>query len=92
MGIDSYRLLPHLARLQTSPEEMLDAKTGNLYLDEINQFHRQLVWAQMRGGSPRVLGYAPRMITSPGAPGPQVEQLPSAAAEEGAAQPAGATH
>ncbi|MEW8044187.1 MAG: penicillin-binding protein activator [Candidatus Sedimenticola endophacoides] len=92
MGIDSYRLLPHLARLQTSPEEMLDAKTGNLYLDEINQLHRQLVWAQMRGGSPRVLGYAPHMITSPGAPAPQVEQLPSAAEEEGAAQPAGSAH
>jgi len=77
LGIDSYRLLPHLARLQTSPTEMLAAKTGNLYLDDINHVHRQLVWAQMRGGSPRVLGYAPRMDFDIGELPPQVEVMPS---------------
>ena len=61
MGIDSFRLLPNLARLQSNPKEMLEGKTGNLYLDRINQVHRQLVWAEMRSGVPQVLGYSPRM-------------------------------
>ncbi len=61
MGIDSYRLLPHLARLQNNRDEMLDGKTGNLYLDDINHIRRQLVWAEMRAGIPKVIGYAPRM-------------------------------
>ncbi len=61
MGIDSFSLLPHLARLQTTSRETLDGKTGNLYLDEINQIHRQLVWAEMHKGTPRIIGYAPRL-------------------------------
>jgi hypothetical protein len=40
---------------------MLEGKTGNLYLDRINQVHRQLVWVEMREGVPEVLGYSPRM-------------------------------
>jgi len=69
MGIDSFNLLPHLERLKISPWETLDGQTGNLYLDEINQIHRRLVWAQMRKGVPDVLGYAPRIesgLTTPG--------------------------
>ena len=61
MGIDSYRLLPHLARLQSSPREVLEGKTGNLHLDGKNHVRRQLVWAQIEQGLPRVIGYAPRM-------------------------------
>ena len=61
MGVDSYLLLPHLARLQSSPREILEGKTGNLHLDGKNHVRRQLVWAQMEKGEPRVIGYAPRM-------------------------------
>ncbi|MFC1683927.1 penicillin-binding protein activator [Pseudomonadota bacterium] len=61
MGIDSFRLLPHLGRLRSSPWETLDGHTGNLYLDQINQVHRRLVWAQMTQGRPKVMGYAPRI-------------------------------
>lgn len=71
MGIDSFRLLPHLGRLQSSTQETLDGKTGNLYLDSIRQIHRQLVWAEMVKGSPRTLGYAPRMLS----PAEEVEQI-----------------
>ncbi|MCW8890707.1 MAG: penicillin-binding protein activator [Sedimenticola sp.] len=63
MGIDSFRLLPHLGRLQSSARETIDGKTGNLYLDSIRQVHRQLVWAEMVKGLPRAIGYAPRMAT-----------------------------
>ena len=69
MGIDSFNLLPHLRRLKTSPWETLDGQTGNLYLDGINQVHRRLVWAQIRKGLPRVLGYAPRIESDLMAPG-----------------------
>lgn len=63
MGIDSFRLLPHLGRLQSSPRETIDGKTGNLYLDSIRQIHRQLVWAEMDRGIPKAIGYAPRMAS-----------------------------
>lgn len=62
MGIDSFRLLPHLGRLQSSSRETIDGKTGNLYLDSIRQVHRQLVWAEMTKGVPKAIGYAPRMV------------------------------
>jgi outer membrane PBP1 activator LpoA protein len=60
MGMDAYGMLPHLARLQTSDQETLDGHTGNLYLDELNQVHRQLVWVQL-DETPRILGYSPRL-------------------------------
>jgi len=61
MGIDSYRMMPHLSRLRTSPRETLDGKTGILYIGQNNQVHRQLVWAKMKKGTPEVIGYAPRL-------------------------------
>ncbi|MCP3870407.1 MAG: penicillin-binding protein activator [Gammaproteobacteria bacterium] len=68
MGIDSYLLLPHLGRLQSNPGEALEGKTGNLYMDQINQIRRQLVWAQITGGIPDVIGFTPRLddpLTTP---------------------------
>ena len=61
MGIDSYRLTPHLSRLRSSPAETLDGKTGILHLGRDNIVHRQLVWARMKQGVPEVIGYAPRL-------------------------------
>ena len=61
MGIDSYLLLPHLHRLQANPNETLSGKTGTLYIDPQNRIHRQLIWASMRHGRPRIVGYAPRI-------------------------------
>lgn len=83
MGIDSFRLLPHLGRLQTSSQETLDGKTGNLYLDSIRQIHRQLVWAEMEKGVPKAIGYAPRMVTI-------ADEMESLYAEPDALEPAGA--
>jgi hypothetical protein len=60
MGIDAMRLVPHLKRLQSSRFESLDGNTGNLYMDEANQIHRQLVWIRL-GEPPEILGYAPRL-------------------------------
>jgi outer membrane PBP1 activator LpoA protein len=61
MGIDSYKMLPHLSRLKSSPRETLDGKTGILSLERDKQIHRQLVWAKMTKGAPEVIGYAPRL-------------------------------
>lgn len=61
MGIDAYRILPHLARLEADEHETLDGKTGILHLDRSGRIHRQLVWAEMKKGTPKVIGYAPRM-------------------------------
>jgi len=94
MGIDSFRLLPHLGRLQSASQETLEGKTGNLYLDSIRQIHRQLVWAVMENGAPKAIGYAPRMmslademespVTNP------TQALPAADSESGETPEAGA--
>ncbi len=65
MGIDSYLLTGHLARLQTTENETLDGKTGMLYMDAMRNVHRQLVWARISNNSPKVIGFAPRMPTWP---------------------------
>ena len=76
MGLDAYRLLPHLARLQSSPLESLDGVTGSLYLDGANQVHRQLVWAEL-DTTPKILGYSPRLdLQTPDAPVPQAIAVP----------------
>ncbi len=61
MGIDSYRMMPHLSRLRASARETLDGKTGILFVGPDNHVHRQLVWAKMNKGIPEVIGYAPRL-------------------------------
>ncbi len=60
MGLDAYRLLPHLGRLQSSPLESLDGHTGNLYVTADNHVHRQLVWVRLNV-EPEILGYSPRL-------------------------------
>jgi outer membrane PBP1 activator LpoA protein len=60
MGIDALRLVPNLARLQTSRFESLDGETGNLYMDESQRVRRQLVWVRL-DETPEVLGFAPRL-------------------------------
>ena len=57
MGMDSYRLLSHLARLQGNPREIFNGATGNLYLDDIRHLHRKMMWAQIVRATPEVLGF-----------------------------------
>ncbi len=83
MGIDSFNLLPHLARLETSPQETFDANTGNLYLDELNRVHRQLIWAEMYNGVPKVTGYAQRIDLEIGEqPQLKMESVPTPTTED----------
>lgn len=60
MGIDSYRLLTNLYRLESNGMETLDGETGNLYMDSEHIIHRQLVWVTL--GKPiEISGYSPRL-------------------------------
>ncbi len=66
MGMDAMRLAPHLKRLQSSRYESLDGSTGNLFMDETHQIHRQLVWVRL-GEENEILGFAPRLDLQGGA-------------------------
>jgi hypothetical protein len=57
MGMDSFRLIPQLARLQLSPAESIEGSTGVLWMDSLRQVHRRLPWARFRQGVLQVLGY-----------------------------------
>ncbi len=76
MGIDSYRMLPHLSRLKSSSRETLDGKTGILSIEGNNQVHRQLVWARMKQGTPEAIGYAPRLEKPKGYTAPSATPSP----------------
>ncbi len=54
-GIDAYRLIPHLGRLRTQPYADFEGVTGRIGLDTEGKVQRDLVWAQFRGGRPRLL-------------------------------------
>lgn len=76
MGMDALRLVPHLKRLQSTRYESLDGSTGNLYMDEGNLIHRQLVWVIL-DEQPQVLGFAPRLDLQGGTPPAPVVQQPA---------------
>lgn len=59
MGMDSYRLLAALPRLQEFPGSRLPGATGWLRLDPLNRVHRRMPWARMTAQGPRDLGYLP---------------------------------
>ena len=55
-GFDAYRLVPALrSKTWTSGSGEIAGVTGKLRLDEHNQIHRELDWAQIRGGVPAAL-------------------------------------
>ena len=76
MGMDALRLVPHLKRLQSTRYESLDGSTGNLYMDERNHIHRQLVWLIL-DQEPQILGFTPRLDLQGGGPAAPVVQEPA---------------
>jgi outer membrane PBP1 activator LpoA protein len=54
-GVDAYRLIPHLRRLQVQPYAPFEGVTGSIVLDESNRVNRALEWAQFRHGRARLL-------------------------------------
>ncbi len=65
LGIDSYRLLPHLRRLQNTPGEILDGKTGTLGMDPYQHVTRRLIWARFTADGITLLGYTPQVLDAP---------------------------
>ena len=74
MGMDAMSLVPHLNRLRSSPFEMHEGATGQLFMDDTNQIHRRLVWVEL-DEVPAIQGYAPRLdLDSTDTPGYSIDQ------------------
>lgn len=58
-GLDAYRVIPHLQRLQQYPFERFNGQTGSLRMDEQQSLRRQLIWAKFRYGKPRLIEQTP---------------------------------
>lgn len=56
LGIDAYTLMTQLDALQRNRESPIQGETGNLFLDDKNRIHRQLLWARFKEGAPSLLG------------------------------------
>ncbi len=52
LGIDAFSMPPHLERLARNTSNAIAGRTGLLTVDAQRRVHRQLHWAQMRGGVP----------------------------------------
>lgn len=88
MGIDAFRLVPHLQRMQASPYESLDGQTGNLYMNREQRILRQLVWLKL-GRPARIQGYSDRMDLDPLPPvGDESATVDGAAVTRASATPA----
>jgi hypothetical protein len=55
LGVDTYNLIPFLARLQAKSYERFSGQTGNIYIDPFNRLHRELLWAQFIRGVPTLI-------------------------------------
>lgn len=54
LGVDAYRVIGQLSRLQGVPSERFEGETGSLRLDAARRVHRQPIWARFENGVPRV--------------------------------------
>lgn len=50
LGIDSYHLLHNLKLLSKYDYARFAGQTGNIYMDDNNRLHRELLWARFRNG------------------------------------------
>ncbi|MCZ6718545.1 MAG: penicillin-binding protein activator [Gammaproteobacteria bacterium] len=55
LGIDSYRVIPHLGKLAVQRFARFEGETGSLQMDKKGRIHRQLIWAQFVRGEPQLL-------------------------------------
>ncbi len=55
MGVDAYNIIPFLGRLKGKTYERFSGQTGNLYLDQFNRIHRELLWASFEQGIPKLI-------------------------------------
>lgn len=55
LGVDAYRLLPHLGRMAAYPTTRVQGVSGRLGLDPGYRIHRELLWASFEDGRPILL-------------------------------------
>jgi hypothetical protein len=58
LGLDAYRIIPYLARLQANQFERFPGLTGSIAINEFNRAHREMVWANFVNGQPEVLEFS----------------------------------
>ena len=54
LGVDAYRVIPHLQRLAAHKYNQFEGMTGKLSIGTQNRIYRKLTWAQFRNGIPQV--------------------------------------
>lgn len=54
LGVDAYRVIPHLQRLSAHKYNQYEGMTGKLSIRGQNRIFRKLTWAQFRNGRPEV--------------------------------------
>lgn len=55
LGIDAYRIIPHLQKLAAHRYDYYEGMTGKLSIDSQNRIFRELSWAQFHNGRPLAL-------------------------------------
>jgi len=55
LGIDAYRLIPHLGQLENQDTVSFPGETGALSMSDRGRIHRKLMWAEFSRGLPLVL-------------------------------------
>ena len=53
LGVDAYRIVPHLSMLAAYKDNHFEGMTGILSMDSNNRIFRKLSWAQFKKGRPR---------------------------------------
>ena len=54
LGVDAYRVIPHLQRLSAHKYNQFEGMTGKLSIRGQNRIFRKLTWAQFQNGRPEV--------------------------------------
>lgn len=57
LGVDAYRLIPHIGRLSLQESSVYPGETGELSMDEMGRITRKLVWARFVNGLPQTMAY-----------------------------------
>jgi len=66
LGIDAYHVIRNLNYLTSHDYARFSGQTGNIYMDENQRLHRELLWAKFRKGKPRFINTTIAPKTPPG--------------------------
>lgn len=55
LGIDAYQVIRNLNYLASHDYARFSGQTGNIYMDDNQRLHRELLWARFRNGKPKFI-------------------------------------